>query len=318
MKDLKKKLETLGVAICLFVVAISTIVLAPVATQKFNTVVEEGEINQGLYTLALLEDTYEHKQKDQYWDLNATEKLVYEKLRMSCIDIFENDGHSLNFRVIGIDTSKVDYLKVIDAFKLDYPYFANTLLRNAKYSMYASGNFIIKFADCIADEHDNTRIDMEILCQYREAYARAKVLVALTEDMSYSKKLEKFKDYLDREVSYDFDMADAITNGADDTELDVFMSQNFVAAFDDDPETNFVCTGYASSFSLLCDLAGIDNVYYRQGTQTQQSVGIVGTHAWNIVYSNDNKYLIDCSQNKFLVKIEDSSYAVGTSIYTEN
>lgn len=313
MKKLKKNLEKLGAVISVMLIAVSVIILTPCAKQKINLIIAKSEIDSSLQTGV----EYEYKKYDKYWELNDVQKTIYKRLYSACLDVFENDADSIDFTIVGIEYNNTDIRKVLDAFKIDYPYLSNPLVKNGTYTYYSHGEFEITFSDCIAKENDTTKINEEILNKYRSAWQNAKAIAKTTKDMSQSKKFETFMKYLDEQVSYDSEVSKKIKSGIKADDYDVFMSQNFVAAFDDDPETDFVCAGYAASFSLLCDLSGIDNVYNRTGI-TETVSGKTSKHAWNVVYTEDNKYVIDCTQSSVLKKVSfDTIYTVNNTVYIE-
>lgn len=66
-----------------------------------------------------------------------------------------------------------------------------------------------------------------------------------------------------------------------------------IYVFDDNPNTNVVCEGYAKAFQYLCDLSEFTDTacYTVSGTMTGGTGA--GPHMWNIVTLGGNNYLVD-------------------------
>ena len=79
-------------------------------------------------------------------------------------------------------------------------------------------------------------------------------------------------------------------NAADNDDTPYGDPWQLVYVFDDDPDTNVVCEGYAKAFQYLCDLGGIE-CYTVMGNLSAGTGA--GGHMWNIVVLNGKSYLAD-------------------------
>ena len=140
--------------------------------------------------------------------------------------------------------------------------------------------------------------------------------------MSELDKMAYFRDYLVNTSEYDYDAAEYDTNCESLSSCDYkkyTKPHNFINIFDNNPDTKVACDGYAKSFLLLCDLAGIENCYYVEGTEGNEG------HAWNKYYVDEDVYLIDVTFysggiDSYLAKIDNqSSYTInGKYDYVED
>lgn len=92
-------------------------------------------------------------------------------------------------------------------------------------------------------------------------------------------------------VSYDFD-------AAGDPYSPYSNPWQLIAVFDDDPDTNVVCTGYSKAFQYLCDLSQFLSpklaCYIVTGSLGGEGSSEGIGHMWNIVTMDDGKnYLVD-------------------------
>lgn len=123
-----------------------------------------------------------------------------------------------------------------------------------------------------------------------KASENARKIVAENAGKSDYEKLKAYKDAICQRVSYNYDAAQRSVKevGAD--------PHNLIYVFDDDPNTNVVCEGYAKAFQYLCDLSSFreDVVSYLMiGNLTGNGIAVLGLHAWNHVEINGRMWLVD-------------------------
>ncbi len=116
-------------------------------------------------------------------------------------------------------------------------------------------------------------------------------------DDSDLRRLTAYKDVICDLVSYDAAAEEPGTPYGDPWQL--------IYVFDDDPDTNVVCEGYAKAFQYLFDLSYDENAPLKCRTVTGSlQVGrISGNHMWNLVRMEDGKtYVADltnCDSEKW-------------------
>ena len=117
-------------------------------------------------------------------------------------------------------------------------------------------------------------------------------------------KLRAYRDKICSLVEYDY-AALAITD-YDARNADTYQ---MVYVFDNDPNTNVVCAGYAKAFQYLCNLSTFQNdisVIYVTGDMYPEG-GEGGPHAWNVVRLSDQiNYLVD------VTNVDAGSYGTNT------
>ncbi|MBQ9157213.1 MAG: Ig-like domain-containing protein [Eubacterium sp.] len=102
-------------------------------------------------------------------------------------------------------------------------------------------------------------------------------------------KLSSYRDWICNEVSYDYD-------AAKDDDIPYGDPWQLISVFDNDPDTNVVCEGYAKAFQYLCDLSVFQSDAVEAFTVTGDFTysGGGGGHMWNIVTMDDHhNYLVD-------------------------
>ncbi len=121
-----------------------------------------------------------------------------------------------------------------------------------------------------------------------QASANAQSLVSKNASQSDYQKLEAYKDYLCKNVSYNYSAAEGTQDYGDPWQM--------VYVFDDNPKTNVVCEGYAKAFQYLCDLTHFSDSTvqsYLVGGTLASADGHDGPHAWNVVSIDGTSYLVD-------------------------
>ena len=283
-----------------------------------------------------------HKQYHLYNNLDDTQKVVYDALLTQSINVLEENANTLSVYLtldtLGFKTDAKGYREIkkqwqdyfyselgiesiIKALKCDYGYYTwwcgGTYIYQTKFIPIITNGDYSKSIVEIEIKSDSSNgayyVNDSLLASAREAYNNAKEVARSTEGMSELDKMAYFRDYLVNTSEYDYDTFEYDTNCESLSSCDYkkyTKPHNFINIFDNNPDTKVVCDGYAKSFLLLCDLAGIENCYYTDGTEDGRP------HAWNKYYKGNEIYLIDITFYKsgfdsFLIHIgEQSSYTI--------
>ena len=123
------------------------------------------------------------------------------------------------------------------------------------------------------------------------------------EDHEWSYDYQILQDYFDwlqdtENVSYNYEAAD---DDAYYSTVDTDPWQ-LIYVFDQNPETNVVCEGYAKAFEYLCDQGYLmsDTVCYTVSGDLYQNGENLGAHMWNLVSLEGGTYLVDATNGVFL------------------
>ena len=76
-----------------------------------------------------------------------------------------------------------------------------------------------------------------------------------------------------------------------------------IYVFDQNPDTNVVCEGYAKAFEYLCDLGALrseDTICYSVTGDLYQYGEKLGHHMWNLVVLDGETYLVDVTNDVFM------------------
>ena len=113
------------------------------------------------------------------------------------------------------------------------------------------------------------------------AAQNARNVVATHSDKQDYEKLQSYLTYVNGQVSYNSAALNTGTSYGDPWQL--------IYVFDDDPDTNVVCEGYAKAFKFLCDLSKWNDPDFDCYLATGQMIGGTGEgpHMWNIVHIRD-------------------------------
>lgn len=125
------------------------------------------------------------------------------------------------------------------------------------------------------------------------AVGYAKSIVKKNENLGDYEKLKAYRDAICDLVEYNHDAVKSdYTGGYGDPWQIIYV-------FDQDPNTNVVCEGYAKAFQYLCDLSRFnDDIRCYIVTGTMQGATGAGGHMWNIVTMEDGKnYLADITNS---------------------
>lgn len=134
-------------------------------------------------------------------------------------------------------------------------------------------------------------VDQRKMTQGRAVLKTAEAIVQASEGKSDYEKLTAYRDAICDRVSYNWDI---YPEWSKDHRMFGDPWQ-VVYVFDDDPDTNVLCEGYAKAFKLLCDLSdfrGDVTCYLAEGTMDAEA------HMWNVVRMGDGKfYLVDVTNS---------------------
>lgn len=238
--------------------------------------------------------------------LTGDEKLAYDALvpfitqvasgqRASSMITLGQDAASEVWVSFQNACTSLNYQDVVYALRLDYPY------EFYWFHVYTEGWYKISwnrthitFKFTVTPEFRGSDIytaDTAKTAAATVAARNAKDIVARYAGLSAYETLLGYKEEIIARVSYD--------HGADS---DLGMGPwSVINTFDDDPDTNVVCGGYAVSFQYLCDMGGF-TCYYVTGYTS-------GYHAWNIVTLEGKNYLVDVTGS------EESSWGSDGSLF---
>ncbi len=288
-----------------------------------------------------------HKEHHLYNELDDTQKVIYNALLSQSIDILEGKENTLSVYLtleeLGFKADIKDYKDlqyqwrkyfdtklnsaIIRALSYDYNYYTwwyggiYYFQSDVVVPMITNGDYsksIVEVKICSNSSNNSYYITDSVLLPVLEAFRNAEDVANSVQELSQLDKMSYFRDYLINTSEYDDEAYEYDTSHEDLSTYDYkkyAYSHSFINMFDNNPDTKVVCDGYAKSFLLLCDLAGIDDVYYVDGYELA-SDGDGGNHAWNKYYDEDGVYLIDITFyrgniDSYLAKIDDqSSYTI--------
>lgn len=153
---------------------------------------------------------------------------------------------------------------------------------------YADGRveFSFKVSQAYRKSPDNLyQVNAAYLDKVRHAYQKAQAIVDANRGSSDYDKLAAYKNAVCDLVTYDAAALTAALYG------DAYQ---VISVFDEDPNTNVVCEGYAKAFKYLCDLTAFDHdvqCYVVSGT-SDSGLG-AGEHMWNIIRTGGESYMVD-------------------------
>ena len=125
---------------------------------------------------------------------------------------------------------------------------------------------------------------------YNQTTTMANSVVSDAANLSDFDKLVYYKNWICNAVEYDDESAEQSSSMTDRG------AWNLVNVFDDNPDTNVVCEGYAEAFQYLCDLTHFSNSLIRGYCVSGVMTGATGAgnHKWNLVSMPDGKnYVAD-------------------------
>lgn len=238
--------------------------------------------------------------------LNDNEAAVYNSLKTCIAEVAsgkrETTQFSLQTALTEDQLSRLNVNRIIFYLLNDCPFdlywHDKTLtMENGKavdgvYSEYypdGKVEFSFKVSSDYRKSPDNLyQVNSVYLDKVNHARQKAQAIVAANQGSSDYDKLVAYKNVVCELVSYD---AAAIANGV------YGNAYQLISVFDEDPNTNVVCEGYAKAFKYLCDMSTFDHevrCYMVPGVSNSGQ----GTeqHMWNIVRIGGTKgegYLVD-------------------------
>ena len=141
------------------------------------------------------------------------------------------------------------------------------------------------------------------------AAANAKEVVENNKNRQDYGKIEQYKQYICNAASYNDDAAGNLYHSeyGDPWQL--------IWVFDENPNTEVVCEGYAKAFQYLCDLSTFNaKVICRTVTGTRSGGTGAGGHMWNVLQIGGKNYLVDVTNSDTgTVGADGSLFMVGKS-----
>lgn len=227
-----------------------------------------------------------------------TSSTIYT-LQSDLSDLYWYSSNPLAFVTYDMFEEKLDLVKIIHRHLIaDYPYemFWYEKTRGFTWDWeyekdtttgklwITSVTISFRVSECYrADSNNYYQISSTAINRAKEAVAYAKEIVAKYEDEGDLEKLEGYGKEICALVSYNSEYASDINRQYGDPSQIIYV-------FDQDPNTNVVCEGYAKAFKYLCDLSSFDkdiSCYLARGNMNG------GGHMWNVVQINGKNYLTD-------------------------
>lgn len=227
------------------------------------------------------------KEKEVY-NLIKTKAFLFHVSTKNATTITLSNGGEC-YAAASIDVSQYGFSrqqmeKIYFAIEADYPelfWLSDTLLY--------SGQFVIKSWYIVVEpeyikyserKSANDSIKKGIV-PYLEAIDNAKAAGASEMELELL-----IHDMIINEVDYAYDMFNNPETAA--------FAHSVVGVFDGNKATDVVCEGYAKSFHLLSNYAGLESIY---GVGWSGSDSNGGGHAWNLIKINGSWYNIDLTWN---------------------
>ncbi|MCD7806278.1 MAG: YDG domain-containing protein [Lachnospiraceae bacterium] len=264
--------------------------------------------------------------------LNSVNYKIYSSLKKQILEVAEGKRTSTSFSVsvsgLGLNwtysqlglangasdsavKSAVDsaFEKVVDidaiyyCLKRDCPYqlywFATSSGISTSHTYSYNGSSVsttaltIYFSVSDSCSAGNYQVDSARVAQAQAAAENAWAIVQEYANLSDEEKLKAYANRICDLVNYDYDAYHAYLADF------LYPSENgdpweVISVFDNDPDTNVVCEGYAKAFLYLCNLSSFESentaCFYASG-----DVSFEGneSHAWNVVSLDSGHYLVD-------------------------
>lgn len=152
-----------------------------------------------------------------------------------------------------------------------------------------------------------TTVDPAKIAQAKSVAKTAESIVAANAGKSNYEKLAAYRDEICARNTYNNDANNALLKD----EYAYGDPWQLIYIFDDDPNTNALCEGYAKAFKYLCDLSDFDGdvtCYIAEGYGGDER------HMWNVVRMEDGKfYLADITYSDNSQIGKDSVFMVSAS-----
>lgn len=160
-----------------------------------------------------------------------------------------------------------------------------SLTVNAKYAKQGENSSYYLYETNLSDAGNRKRI--------KDATDQAKAIVAEAKNLS---DVEKIKYYVKRICELNTYNREAALSSNTNNLTDGIDPWQLIYVFDQDPDTNVVCEGYAKAFAWLCELTTFQDsriaCYLVSGNMTGGTGA--GGHMWNVVTMDDGEnYLVD-------------------------
>ena len=293
--------------------------------------IEEGELL--LETIVTAETTNAGTAYGKGW-LNPAEQRVYNSLKTQFARVANGELDTAEFKIdvagqgLTIVNGKIQGFNsghILTAMMLDCPY--EMYWQNKKkgwsvsYSYSNAGSVgTVQVQAAVYQEYALFTSDGSEYYTYRPDPAKTRAAAAIARNaqavvnqyggLSDYGKLKAYRDYICKQVSYDYAAAERGSQNLGNP-------WQIIPVFDNNPSTNVVCEGYSKAFKYLCDLSSFSNdieCCLTTGTTT-------GPHMWNTVRVNGRSYLVDltaCDGNRGQDGQADAWFLVGSSNATAN
>lgn len=267
---------------------------------------EQAAYPEDIYSSTMGYDVLNDAQKSLYRKIKAAAHAFYtgtaaaegvsygsDEEKLPCFAIVSNTDSSL---------SNEDTVKVISMFRNDNPmYFfvGNTYLYSMDYDFETEENYVSAvYIACVEEYTSGTARQAERRALETQITAAREQVEA--QDTAWA-KARAANDWLCNSLTYAYD-----ASGAPD---DSMASHSIVGAFDE-RYCAAVCEGYAKSFQLLMNAAGVANAYII-------GLGNGGGHAWNMAQMDDGYYYyFDVTWNDSTSS--DKYFAAGETSFSKN
>ena len=208
-----------------------------------------------------------------------------------------------NNTVVKNMNSAFDVHYILSTLLVEYPYemfwFDKTGGIGYTYEMSATSNNLsiasITFFLYVSDDYSNPMVEYGVsqskISEANSVLAKINAIVEEHKDKGDYEKLAAYKDEICDLVSYNFDALKEGTAYGNPWQL--------IYVFDDNPNTNVVCEGYAKAFKYLCDLSEFDRDIYCYITTGEMISNKSENHMWNIVKIGGSNYIVDVTNTDY-------------------
>lgn len=260
---------------------------------------------------------------------DLSEKLEYTAEELEC-PLFTDDNKPNQAAADSLCSKLNSHMQsIIDALLVDCPYelywYNKTVVVNSQFPkinyksdnggcLYFNPESVVTFqfpVDTAYSGSEPYTTDTSKTGQAKKAAANAQEIVKAAAALSDYQKLVYYRQEICKLTEYDHVAADsglaASPAGINPWQL--------IYVFDNDPDTNVVCEGYAKAFQYLCDETEFQDKSIHSIIVTGIMTGATGAgpHMWNVVHmGNGNNYLVDvtnCDENS--VGADDKLFLTG-------
>jgi hypothetical protein len=238
------------------------------------------------------------------------------KLTSAAKDVFANE--------LGMEN---DFMSAFSALVYDYPYemfwygpaYNEGQISSIEFDVTGVKieNGIVCFDDAVLQVEivvaksyrksngDNYDVDTNKISDAVKSLNYAKQIVNEAKAMSDYDKLYYYAKTIADSNEYNYEAANSLISGDMSTIVDFYDPWQIAYVFDKNPDTRFVCEGYAKAFKYLCDLTDFDSdeISCITVNGTLYAAGQAVPHMYNIVHMDDGRnYLVDvttCDQDGY-------------------